>query len=477
MWQPVFMISGFFISIMGLAMLFPAALDIYQTHQNWSYFITSAIVSCFIGLSLFLANNNKIKNITLQQGYLLTAIIWLSGTFLSSLPFAMYGSSFADALFEAASGITTTGATIFPDVEKLPRSILFWRALLSALGGVGIVIFAIALLPFLGIGGMQIFQRENSEANEKFLPKISYIAKRIILVYLSLQVICFCCLKLSGMNWFDAICHTFTTIATGGFSTKNASIAFFKSAQIEWIITFFMFISAVPLTFYHSLLATRSIHSLRTHQVVTFIKVLAAYIAFMTCWLMYRGVYGFSDALRYASFNIVSVVTSTGFVSTDYLAWGSFAASAFILFALTGGCTGSTSGSIKIYRWQLMFAQLKRALITTTEPSRMVPLKVGNYIVSSAVTSSVFIFFSAYVLSVIVLTLCVALTGIEFQTAFSAVISCITNSGPGIVPLIGPDGNYSSLSDTVKYILVFAMLLGRLEIMTILVIFTKNFWR
>ncbi len=477
MWQPVFMISGFFISIMGLAMLFPAAFDIYQTHQNWSNFITSAIVSCFIGLSLFLANNNRIKNITLQQGYLLTAIIWLSGTFLSSLPFIMYGSSFADALFEAASGITTTGATIFPDVEALPRSLLFWRALLSALGGVGIVIFAIALLPFLGIGGMQIFQRENSEANEKFLPKISYIAKRIILVYVSLQVICFCSLKLAGMNWFDALCHTFTTVATGGFSTKNTSIAFFKSEKIEWIITFFMFISAIPLTFYHSLLATKSIHSLRTHQVATFIKVLLVYISFMTCWLLYQGTYNFSDALRYASFNIVSIVTSTGFASSNYLEWGAFASSAFILFALTGGCTGSTSGSIKIYRWQLLLAQIKRAFIMTTEPNRMVPLKVGNYIVSGSVASSVFIFFSAYVLSVIVLTLCVALTGMDFPIAFSAVISCLTNSGPGIVPLIGPEGNYSSLSDTVKYILIFAMLLGRLEIMTILVILTKNFWR
>ncbi len=477
MWQPILMISGFFITVMGLAMLFPAAIDIYSSHQKWSYFITSSIISCFIGLSLFLANNNKVKNITLQQGYLLTAIIWFSGTFLSALPFIMHGSSFADSLFEAASGITTTGATIFSDVEALPHSILFWRALLSALGGVGIVIFAIALLPFLGIGGMQIFQRENSEANEKFMPRISYIAKKIILVYVTLQIACFLSLKLAGMNWFDAICHTFTTIATGGFSTKNASIGYFNSSTIEWTITFFMFISAIPLTFYHSILATRNIHSLRTHQVITFIKVLLVYICFMSCWLMYQGIYNFSDAIRYASFNIISIVTSTGFASTNYLNWGVFASSAFIVFALTGGCTGSTSGSIKIYRWQLVFAQLKKAFITTTEPNRMLPLKVGNYMVSNTVASSVFIFFSAYFFSVVVLTLSIALTGIDFQTSLSAVISCLTNSGPGIVALIGPDGNYGSFSDTIKYILAFAMLLGRLEIMTILVILTKSFWR
>ena len=237
MWQPVLMISGYFISVLGLAMLVPAGVDIYYTQTNWSYFVTASIISLFIGLSLFLANNNKIKNITQQQGYLLTCISWFSVALLAALPFVLYGTSPADAVFEAASGISTTGASIYKDVEALPRSILLWRAILNSLGGVGIVIFAIALLPFLGIGGMQIFQRENSDVNEKFMPKISYIAKRIILVYIILNLLCLSSFKLAGMGWFDAVCHALATIATGGMSTKNASVGAFNSASIEWTIT------------------------------------------------------------------------------------------------------------------------------------------------------------------------------------------------------------------------------------------------
>ena len=477
MWQPVLMISGYFISVLGIAMLFPAAVDMYFSNAKWSIFINSAIISFFIGLSLFLSNRGKIRDINLRQAYLLTSIIWFAITILSAVPFMLYGSNFADAVFEAASGISTTGASIFSDVEALPRSILLWRALLNGLGGIGIVIFAIAMLPFLGIGGMQIFQRENSDVNEKFMPKISYIAKRIIGVYVILVTACLLSLKLAGMNWFDALCHALSSIATGGLSTKNESIGSFHSPSIEWIITLFMFLGALPLTFYHSLLATRNIHSVRSTQVNTFVKVLVVYILFMTIWLTYTGRYDFETALRQSAFNIVSIVTTTGFVSTDYLQWGAFAGTAFVIFSLTGGCTGSTSGSIKIFRWQVIWAQLKRALITTLEPNRMSPLKVGTVPINSEVSSSVYVLFIAFGISLVVLTILVSLFGYDFTTSFSAVLASMTNSGPGIVPSIGPAGNYGFFPAGVKYILAFAMLLGRLEVMTILVIFTKNFWK
>ena len=457
-------------------MLFPAALDIYVNNADWSYFLTSSIISIFIGFSLFLANNVKINNISLRQAYLLTTISWFSVTVLAAIPFTLYGTGWADALFEATSGISTTGATIYKNVEGLPPSILLWRSLLNGLGGVGIVIFAIAMLPFLGIGGMQIFQRENSDVNEKFMPKISYIAKRIILVYVILLILCAVFLKLAGMNWFDAINHSMTTVATGGLSTKNNSIAYFNSVSIEMIISLFMILGAIPLTFYHSLLATRNIHSLRSEQVFTFIKVLAIYILFMSCWLKYEGVYSFMDALRFSSFNIISIVTSTGFSSTNYLTWGAFASTAFIIFALTGGCTGSTSGSIKIFRWQVLFAYLKKSFATIIEPHRIVPVKIKQVVLGNEVVTSIFVFFLAYAVSLFGLTALVALTGQDFETAFSAVTACITNSGPGIGKIVGPDGNYSSLSDFAKHVLSFAMLLGRLEIMTIVVVFSKNFW-
>ena len=477
MWQPILMISGYFISVLGLAMLVPAGVDIYYTQTNWSDFVTASIISLFIGLSLFLANNNKIQNITQQQGYLLTCISWFSVALLAALPFILYGTSPADAVFEAASGISTTGASIYKDVEALPRSILLWRAILNSLGGVGIVIFAIALLPFLGIGGMQIFQRENSDVNEKFMPKISYIAKRIILVYIILNLLCLSSLKLAGMGWFDAVCHALATIATGGMSTKNASVGAFNSASIDWTITLFMFLGAIPLTFYHSVWATKNLHSLRSSQVATFIKVLGFYIICVTLWLWSADIYDLPTALRQAAFNITSIVTSTGFVSCDYLKWSIFAGTLFIAFALTGGCTGSTAGSIKIFRWQVVFAYLKKALITTTEPNRLVPLKIGQSNISNEVTSSIFTFLTIYSLSIAILTLLVSICGFDFVTSFSAVIACMTNSGPGIGNIVGPSGNYSSLTDTAKYILAFAMIFGRLEVMTVVVIFTKNFWK
>ena len=242
MWQPVLMISGYFISVLGIAMLFPALLDIYDTQQNWSPFLSSAIIALFIGMSLYLGNRTKIHKLSIQQGYLLTVVSWFSVSFIASIPFILSGTitSWDNAIFEAASGISTTGATIISNLDNTPRSILLWRAILNGLGGVGIVIFAIAMLPFLGIGGMQIFQRENSDFNDKLMPKISYIAKRIIFIYLFLTIACITSLYFAGMNSFDAICHGIATIATSGMSTKNASIGYFNSPMIETIIMFFM---------------------------------------------------------------------------------------------------------------------------------------------------------------------------------------------------------------------------------------------
>lgn len=479
MWQPVLMINGYLISVLGLAMLIPAFLDMYWTRASWSHFMSSSIICLFIGLSLFLANRMTIKKITLQQGYLITVCGWVSLTFLGTIPFLLAHSvpGFADALFETMSGLSTTGATIMTNVEILPKAILLWRSMLNGLGGIGIVMFAVAMLPFLGIGGMQIFQRENSDIDDKFMPKFNYIAKRIMFVYSLLTVICIISLYFAGMNWFDAVNHALATIATGGLSTKNASIGFYHSVSIEMVLSLFMVLGSLPMTFYIMVVQNQDLHSFRTQQVVTFLKVLVIYILFTSCWLAFKGVYGFLEALRYSTFNIISIVTSTGYVSTDYMKWGAFAGTVFIMFALTGGCTGSTSGSIKIFRWQVIFAFIRKSLTIATDPNRVMPVKVGSLTASNAVIASVFVFFAGYMVSIAALSVLVALTGQPFEIAFSSVIACLTNSGPGIGPIIGPSGNYSSLSDFAKYVLVFAMLLGRLEVVTILVVFTKNFWR
>jgi len=479
MWQPVLMINGYLISLLGLAMLIPAFSDIYWTSSSWSHFFSSSIITLFIGLSLFLSNRMKIKKISLQQGYLITVCGWLSLTVLGTLPFLLSGAipEFADAFFETMSGLSTTGATILPDVEVMPKAVLLWRSVLSCLGGIGIVMFAVAMLPFLGIGGMQIFQRENSDIDDKFMPKFNYIAKRIMFVYASLVVSCIFSIHWAGMPWFDAVNHGLSIVATCGLSIKNASLGFYNSLSIEMLAALFMILSALPMTFYIMVVQNQDLHSFRTQQVVTFFKVLAVYILATTCWLVFKGVYGFGEALRYASFNVISVVTSTGFCSTDYMKWGAFAGTLFVMFSLTGGCTGSTSGSIKIFRWQVIFAFLRRSLTVAIDPNRVLPLKIGSLTASNAVMASVFVFFAGYMLSIAVLSVLVALTGEPFTIALSAAIACLTNSGPGVGDVIGPSGNYSSLSDVAKYILAFAMLLGRLEVVTILVVFTKNFWR
>lgn len=478
MWQPVFMISGYFISILGISMLIPAAYDIYLSNGDWSSFLTSSIICLFIGLSLFLANNTKIQRISIRQAYLLTVVSWTAFIVLGTIPFSLYGvtENFADALFESASAVTTTGSTIFADVEKLPKAVLLWRALLSALGGVGIVIFAAALMPFLGIGGMAIFQRENSDVNEKMLPKISYIAKIIISVYLILLGAAIVCLHFAGMSWFEAVCQAMTTISTCGLSTRN-SYGSFNSLGIDMVTIVFMLLGAIPLTYYHSIFLTRNFHSLRAEQVVVFLKVLFFYILFTTLWLNFTGVYGFWESLHQAAFNVISVTTTTGYATTDYLQWGALAGSLFVVFSLTGGCTGSTTGSIKILRWQVIFSYLKRNLILSVDPNRVVPVKIGQANTDKTVVNSVIFFIVAYLFCLVCLTLAVALSGYDFFTALGVVLSNMTNTGPGVMADIGPSGNYSWLNSHAKYLLSFSILLGRLDVITILVLFSKGFWQ
>lgn len=480
MWQPVLMFNGYFISVLGTAMLMVGAYDIYMTSASWSYFLSAALLSLFIGVGLLLSNKTDSHTLSMKQGYLLTVTSWVSMSFAATLPFVFYdsGLSFADVFFETVSGISGTGATVFADVESLPKQILLWRSILNLLGGIGVVIFASALLPFLGIGGMQIFQRENSDVNDKFMPKFHYIAKRIILVYAVLVAACVASLYFAGMNWFDAINHGFSAAATGGFSTKNNSIAFYDSPKIEAVIVLFMLLSALPMTFYVMLLQNKTEQSVRSAQVGAFFKVVAVSVLIMAVWLRFKGICGsFTEALRYAAFNVVSVITTCGLSSADYLTWGSFAVLFFAIIMFVGGCSGSTTGSIKIFRWQVLASFLKQAVIMAIEPKRMVVLKIKKFVIDGQVVASVMIFVTMFFATAGVLVLLLALSGVDATTSMAAVFGCITNVGPSFIKSLGPSGNYGAFSPFVKYVLAAAMLLGRLEILTILIVFTRNFWR
>ncbi len=477
MWHPVLMISGYILSILGIIMLIPAGLDFSKENTEWSHFFSGSIITIFMGVSLFLANRTKIEKITLKQGYLLTATSWFLTIIFSSIPFILTNTvqNIPDAIFEAASGITGTGATIMTDVESLPESVLLWRSILNALGGLGIVIFAVALLPFLGIGGMQMFQRENSDSSDKFMPKFSYIAKRIVFVYCFLITLACCLLFLCGMNWFDAINHAMSAIGTGGFSTKNNSIAFYDSAKIEFIIMIFMLAGSLPMTFYILLLSRKTPD--KYNQISVFLKTAFYFSLFVSIYLFLNSNYGLLTSLRYGFFSVIATITTTGLAATDYTDWGVWATSAILLLSFCGGCTGSTCGSIKIFRWQTIHAFLKKYILSAIEPHRVVPLKVGNINASEKITTSVFVYVFSFFLCLFTLSLLVSLIGVNFQTAFAAVTACITNVGVGSINIIGPSGNYAFFAPSVKCLLAFAMLLGRLEIITVIVLVSRSFWR
>ena len=477
MWQPVLMISGYILGILGLMMLIPAGMDFVADSGLWSPFVSASITTIFVGFSLFLANHQKIDHISYKQGYLITITSWFLSIVFSGLPFILYNSvpSVTDAFFEATSGITGTGATIMTDVESLPPSVLLWRSMLNAVGGLGIVIFAVALLPFLGIGGMQMFQRENSDSNDKFMPKFSYIAKRIIAVYLILIALATGALFVCGMGWFDAVNHAMSAIGTGGFSTKNESVKFYDSALIDFVIMLFMLAGSLPMTFY--ILLFRRGNPNKYNQVFVFLKFVIISGCMLSASLFWQSEYSIADAFRYGFFSIIATITTTGLSVVDYTQWGVWITAVILLFSLCGGCTGSTCGSIKIFRWQTVYAFLHRYLLSATEPHRVIPLKIGNINASEKITTSVFVYLFAFMLSLISLSVLISLCGVDFATSISAVTACITNVGVGAINVIGPSGNYAFFSDNIKLILCFAMFLGRLEVITVFVVLSRSFWR
>ncbi|MBR5154189.1 MAG: TrkH family potassium uptake protein [Alphaproteobacteria bacterium] len=476
MWQPVLMINGFIIFVLGLMMFVPSFVLYYYTGTPDYNFIQGGITAIFLGGLMFLANFGKVERISVLQGYLITVFCWFLMPFVCALPLLNNGGfvNFVDALFEATSGITATGATVLQNIEAEPRSVLFWRAMLNGLGGIGIVIFAVALMPFLRIGGMHLFNKENSDTEEKFLPKVQDIAKDIIIMYLILNMLCAFLLNLSGMNKFDAICFAMSTLGTGGLSPKNTSVAFFDSAVIELVIGIFMTIGALPITYFILIFKKKTFDAVISNtQVNTFLKLLCFYILGFSIFYSLNSDIGFIKAMRYVSFNTISAITTTGLTSTNFLAWGNWAIIVFLIFYFHGGCTGSTTGSVKIFRWQVITSFFKKNAIKSLSPNQVAVMKIGNKIIDDSIVSSVFVLVFGFIGAIILFSLIICLTGVDFLTSIGAVSACITNSGIGLTELTGPSGNFSHFSDFVKYILSFAMVLGRLEVVVIWVLFTK----
>ncbi|MFN3077165.1 MAG: TrkH family potassium uptake protein [Alphaproteobacteria bacterium] len=477
--RPILLVLGMLLTTLSFVMCIPAVVDGYTGHPDWKVFLTSAGFTLFAGQLLVLGNRLTHFRLTSRQTFLLTVLSWVAVTAFGALPFvfAHDSLSYTNAVFETMSGLTTTGATVIVGLDNSPPGVLLWRALLHGLGGIGIIVMAVAVLPFLRVGGMQLFRTESSDRSDKVLPKTAQMINAIILVYLVLNVLCILALWIAGMEFFDAVCHGIAAVSTGGFSTKDASLAYYDDVWFEFILMVFMVSGALPLTWYVRVVQKGWTAARKDSQVWVFLGILLVSIGVMTVWLWLSSGYSLIHALRLASFNVTSILTDTGFVSTDYSLWGHFAIAGFMVLPFIGGCTGSTAGAIKVFRWQILFLAVKRQLIAMFQPHRVVDLRYNGQSYSQDVMISAVVFVALYIISFAVLTLIVCSFSIDFLTSSSAVAAAMANSGPGLGPIVGPAGNYSTLPPAVIWILSFAMLFGRLELFTVLVLFSPQFWR
>ncbi|KGF71022.1 potassium transporter TrkH [Hoeflea sp. BAL378] len=473
------LVTGVLVATLGAAMLLPALVDLAADNDDWMIFATASMMTTLFGLGLFVANRGAPKGLSTRQAMLMTVIAWTALVAFGALPIHWSGivPSYTDAFFESMSGLTTTGATVITGLDTAPPGILFWRGLLQWLGGLGIIVMAIAVLPMLQIGGMQLFKAEAFDTAEKILPRATQISMSITLVFIAMTAICAVSYMAVGMAADDAVIHAMTTVATGGFSTKDNSIGFFQNPAVEWIAIIFMFLGSIPFLIYVQVLQGRFRTILVDDQVKAFTGFIA--VSVVIGWMMAH----FSDShlglegLRHAAFNVISIVTGTGYASTDYGLWGPHAVTFFFIIMFVGGCAGSTSCGIKIFRFQVLFEAVRQHISQVMYPNGVFRAHFNGKPIQDRVVASVMSFFFLFVTSFVVLSVLLRLSGMDTITALSGAGTALSNVGPGLGDIIGPAGNFKSLSDTQKWLLAGGMLLGRLELFTVLVLFLPRFWR
>lgn len=473
------MVVGIVLSTLALAMSLPIVVDINANNPDWQVFLASAAITLFTGGSLILTNRAPADPLSVRQTFLLTTITWIIAAAFSALPFAFsdLNLSYTDAFFEAMSGITTTGSTVLTNLDSAPPGILLWRSILQWFGGLGFIVIAVAFLPRLQVGGMQLFHTESSDPSEKALPRVAQLATALGTIYVLITTICGFGLWVAGMSVFDAIAHAMTTIATGGFSTSDSSIGHFDSALIDWIITTFMILGSLPFVLYLGVMRRHASPLFRDSQVQFFLATLFVLVCLMATWLVLTNDIGIGTAIRYSSFNVVSIVTGTGFSTSDYGGWGSFAVVLFLFFMFIGGCAGSTSCGIKIFRYQVLLATAGTQIKRLWQPHGVFVPHYNRKPIPENVSDAVTSFFFLFVCSFAVLALCLAALGLDFTTSVSGAAAAITNVGPALGEIIGPAGTFQPLPDTAKWLLSVGMLLGRLELLTVLVLLTPRFWQ
>ncbi len=477
--RPVAYVTGLLVLTLGVSMLIPMGIDLFYGSDDWMVFLQSAMITTLIGGAMALASANAVgPGLSIQQTFLVTTILWLALPLFGALPFmfSVIGASPADAFFEAMSGMTTTGATVLSGLDDLPRGILFWRGQLQWFGGVGIIVVAMVFLPELRVGGMQIFRSEGFETMGKVLPRAAEMAGQISWIYVALTAICTLAYLAVGMTTFDAIVHAMTTLSTGGFSTHDASFGAFSGIP-EYVSSFFMILASLPFVRFIQVMAGTARPILHDTQVRAYIGAILFTTLIMAIYRVAVSGDHFEEGFREALFNVVSIMSGTGFASVDYQLWGGFPVVLFFFIGLVGGCAGSTACSVKIFRYQILFSAIKAQIRAIHNPHGIFYPRYAGKRVSDDVLSSVMAFFVFFVLTLGVVSVLLGLTGLDFITAVSGAATAVANIGPGLGDEIGPAGNFAGLNDTAKWILSITMLIGRLELISVFVLFTPNFWR
>ena len=475
-YKTVFFTLGILQIILGIFMFIPIIAQFFYQEIDSSFFGAS-IVTIIFGTLFFLSNLDHENKLNLQQAFLLTALSWLSVAIFGSLPFffSNLDFSFTNAFFESMSGITTTGSTIIANLENMPKSILLWRAILQWLGGIGIIIMAITLMPIMNVGGMQLFKISSNDSSEKVLPKSKEIAVRLIYIYSALTLMCALTYYVFGMNFFDSVTHSMTTLATGGFSNYNESIGFFDSLAIEISAMFFIILGSLPFISYIKFInGNRDIFFSDT-QIITFFKIIFISIIILSIYLIFNNSEIYN--IRSIFFNVISILTGTGYVNAQFDNWGGFSLLIFLSLMFIGGCAGSTTCGVKIFRFQILYLFITNQLKKIIYPKGVFIIKYNQSSIDEKFISSIISFIFFYFVIFLVLTALLSLTGLDFVTAISGAATSISNVGPGLGSVIGPNGNFSSLPDVSKWILSLGMILGRLELFAILVLFLPSFWR
>jgi len=477
--KTVFFAIGVLLIILGTFMLIPFFVQIIYDEKN-STFIASASVTIFIGILLVLTNLEENRKLNLQEAFLLTTLSWLSIAIFGCLPFLLsdLNLSFVDAFFESMSGITTTGSTIITNLDNAPKGILIWRAIMQWLGGIGVIVMAITVLPLLKIGGMQLFRMESSDTTEKILPKAREVTFIIAMIYLTLTLACGLAYWIFGMNIFDSIAHAMTTIATGGFSTYTDSIGYFQNSKIEIVAIVFIILGSLPFISYLKFVKGNKKIFFEDSQIKGLVYIVVLTILSMFLYLMLtNNEYSFSENLRVSAFNVLSILSGTGYVTTDFSLWGKFPLVFFLFLMFVGGCAGSTTCGIKIFRFQILGIFILNQIKKLVYPRGVFSIKYNNEKINDPFIYSIITFVFLYFFIFFILSALLSLNGLDFVSAISGAATAISNVGPGLGDVIGPNGNFEALPDFSKLSLSLGMLLGRLEMFAVLVLFFPSFWK